>query len=112
ANLLSCTGQRRQRRALTREADIPLASTAALDSGRLGRTLQRTVQDDLDLPNVHDTQSPGIGIQLAPNRHLWEGDAVVAPLAAKAWITRLLFSRLNTAKECLEGQINADSHVL
>src|SRR5262249_31769965 len=66
----------------------------------------------LHLPDVHDAQPLGFGVQPTAHRHLREGEALVAPRATKAGIARVLFATAHAAKERLKGQINADGNVL
>jgi len=96
---------------LAREADVPFAGAAALDGGRLGRALQRAMQDDFHQPDVHHTQPPRLGVQMAAHRHLREGEAIIAAPASKTRITWRL-AGFDPAEERLEGQINAHGHVL
>src|SRR5215813_3206326 len=112
AHALLRSGQGRWLSARAGKRDRPLARAAALKGRRLGCAFRWTMPDDLHLPAVHEAQAPGVRIHLTPHGHLRAGAAVIAPLAAKAWITRLLFSRLHTANECRECQITADGHVL
>ena len=83
ADLLPGCWQRRWFGALTGEADVPLAGAAAADGGRLGRAFQRAMQDDLHQPDAMQPQPAGLSIQLAADRHLRIGDAVVAPWPRK-----------------------------
>jgi hypothetical protein len=83
--------------ALTGEPDIPLARAAARDRGRLGRSLDRAVQEHLDRSNAVETKAMRLGLQFAAHWRLRTGDTGVASLAAK---------------ECLKGAVNAYRDVL
>src|SRR5258708_27846463 len=111
AHLVSSLLQWRRLGTLARKRHVPLASAAAADGGRLGHAFQGAMQDDLYLPDVHHAQVSGIHVQPAADRHLREGDAVIATLPAEAGIAWRL-TRSTAAKERLEGEINADSHIL
>jgi len=60
------------------------------------------MQDDLHRSDVHHTQPLSIRVQFAADWHLREGEAVLAPLAAKARITRLVGAFAYTPEEGLK----------
>jgi hypothetical protein len=69
------------------------------------------MQDYLDLPEIGDAHAPVLNFQSASDRHLREGQAIVAALPAEAWVSRF-FTSFAAAKERLKGPINAYRDVL
>src|SRR5262249_5166906 len=66
--------------ALTGEAAVPLArpAPAPADGRRLGHAFQRTMEDDLDRPDAIEPHARRVRVQLAADRPLHVGDALVA----------------------------------
>ncbi len=69
------------------------------------------MQNDLDLSDIMQAQPTGVSIQLATDRHLGGGDAVIAALAAKTRASRFLAST-HASEERLEGEVDANRDVL
>ena len=83
ANVLSGFWQRAWLGALTGEADVPFAGTAAIDSGRLGDTFQGAMQDKFHQSYAMQPHAPCGCVQCAADRHLRIRDALIAALARK-----------------------------
>lgn len=94
---------------LAGKANKPLAGRASLDRASLGSSLDRSVKDNPDLPNLGELQ--GVPFKLPSEPRLRIGEGVVAVKATEAGIAGSL-SCLDPAKEGLESQVNPDSRVL
>jgi len=111
ADLLPRLKQGRWLGALTGETDVPFARAAPADRRRLGNTFHWAVQNELDKSNIGDTDALVVYMQPTANRHLREGEAIVAARATKAGIARF-FACFAPTEVGLEGQINAHRDVL
>jgi hypothetical protein len=91
------------------KADKPLASGRTPQRNRLDLPFDRTMQDDLDRPDL--AKDERATVQSHAIAVLWIGDAVVAPKLFEtgiAWV----FTGLDAAKECLECRIDPNMNVL
>lgn len=109
-NLFPGRGQR-NRLPLTGDRDKPFPRGGAPNRRRLGGAFQMSVIDDLDLANLRDGQAAALTIERTATGHLRKGQRVIASLAAKARIARIL-ARFESPKERLHRQIEPFGHLL
>ena len=95
---------------LARETGVPFARRGAVEGDGLGRSLDWTVQDDLDRANLTDNQP--LTFKAYPIAVLWIGHAIVAPEWLEARVARLVSPVLDALKERLERQVNPHLDVL
>jgi len=102
----------RQRRGLglAREAGEPRAGTRAGERDRLGRALQRSVQDDMHRADLREDESRTL--QAHAISILGIGEAIVATEALEARETDCFGSRLHPPKEGLKSQIDSYADIL
>ena len=72
----------------------------------------RCTMDALYRPDVGDAYAPVLGSQTAADRHLGQGDAIIAPRPSQAWIPRFLLACLHPAKERLKGAVKTHNDSL
>jgi hypothetical protein len=78
--------------------------------GRLGRAFERAMQEPCDAPEGGDAHALVLGFPAAADRHLREGDALVAHRPLPARRARRAAGRA-AAEERLQGQSPAHRHV-
>ena len=97
--------------ALARETHVPLARAAPTDRRRLERAIHWAMQENLHLSDAGDANALLLGSKAATDRHLREGDALVASTPTEAGVPRRLTS-FHPAEERLKRQIKAYSDIL
>ena len=93
---------------LTRERSIPLACRGTVDGEGFDLSLERAVQDHLDMT---DARSKELALLVDLKATLGVGEAVIAIFASKSWRARF-FTGFAPSKEGFECQVNTHGDIL